>query len=77
MDESKSWQEEIHVYEIIDMRKHPCKNYVTGRWVLTIKRDKEGNFENVRLDGSCEDSWIDRAIPFKRIRPLQRDQASD
>ena len=26
MDEFKSWQEENHVYEIIDMRKHPCKN---------------------------------------------------
>ena len=26
------------------MRKVKPKNYVTGRWVLSIKTDKQGNF---------------------------------
>ena len=32
------------VFDLIDMRKVEPKNYVTGRWVLTIKTDKQGNF---------------------------------
>ena len=30
------------------MRKLKVQNYITGRWVLTIKRDKEGNFEKCK-----------------------------
>ena len=32
------------VSDLIDMRKVNTKNYVTGRWVLTIKTDKQGAF---------------------------------
>ena len=32
------------VFDLIDMRKNKPRNYVTGRWVLTIKTDKQGNF---------------------------------
>ena len=32
------------VYDLVDVRKQKCKNFVTGRWVLTIKRDKDGKF---------------------------------
>ena len=32
------------VSDLIDMRKVKTKNYVTGRWVLTIKTDKQGAF---------------------------------
>ena len=44
-DECKTWVEK-EVYELVDLRKmkERPKNYITGRWVLTVKRDKEGNF---------------------------------
>merc|ERR1711953_211796 len=67
MDEFKSWQEENHVYEIVDMRKHHCKNYVTGRWVLTIKRDKDGNFEK------CKARWVLRGFLDKQGNTIQTD----
>ena len=42
--EIKSWTEENDVYELVDMRKLKVQNFITGRWVLTIKRDNDGNF---------------------------------
>ena len=67
MDEFKSWQEENHVYEMIGMRNFPCKNYVTGRWVLTIKRDKEGNFEK------CKARWVLRGFLDRQGNTIQTD----
>ena len=40
---SKFWVDN-EVFELIDMRKVKPRNYVTGRWALTIKKDKQGNF---------------------------------
>ena len=45
--EIKSWEDD-DVFDIIDMRKIDVKNYITGRWVLTVKRDKDGNFEKCK-----------------------------
>ena len=39
--EYKSWVDN-EVFDLIDVRKVKPKNYVTGRWVLTIKTDKQG-----------------------------------
>ena len=41
--EWKSWIDN-EVFDLVDMRKLKPKNYVTGRLVLTIKTDKQGNF---------------------------------
>ena len=41
--EYKSWVDN-EVFNLIDMRKIKLRNYVTGRWVLTTKTDKQGNF---------------------------------
>ena len=41
--ECKSWFDN-DVFELVDMRKLRIRNYVAGRWVLTIKKDKDGNF---------------------------------
>ena len=41
--EHRSWVDN-EVFDLIDMRKVKPRNYVTGRWVLTIKTDKQGNF---------------------------------
>eukprot|EP00975_Prorocentrum_lima_P028104 5905172-Prorocentrum_lima.AAC.1 len=32
--EIRSWQEN-DVYDLVDLRKVPVKNYITGRWALT------------------------------------------
>ena len=49
--EYQSWLDN-EVFELVNMRKlGKIKNYVTGRWVLTIKRDKDGNLRR-RHDGS-------------------------
>ena len=37
----KSWIDN-EVFDLVDLRKVKPKNYVTGRWVLTIKTDKAG-----------------------------------
>ena len=31
-----------------DRRKHKIENFVTGRWVLTIKTDKDGQFKKFK-----------------------------
>ena len=42
--EYKSWVDNEVFFDLIDMRKVRPRNYVTGRWVLTIKTGKQGNF---------------------------------
>ena len=64
--EHKSWVEN-EVYELVDMRKVHCRNYVTGRWVLTIKRDKEGNFQK------CKARWVLRGFQDKQKNDQQTD----
>ena len=49
------------------MRKIDVKNYVAGRWVLTVKRDKNGNFEK------CKARWVLRGFQDKQIFELQTD----
>jgi hypothetical protein len=53
--EYKSWLDN-EVFELIDTRKIKSRNYVTGRWVLTIKRDKDGNFLK------CKARWVLRIL---------------
>ena len=39
MSEHKSWVDN-DVYDLVDMSKHPPNNFVKGRWVLKVKRNK-------------------------------------
>ena len=41
--ECKSWLDN-EVFDLVDTRKIQVRNWVTGRCVLTLKRDKDGNF---------------------------------
>ena len=41
--EYRSWVDN-EVFDLTDLRKAKPQNYVTGRWVLTIKTDKQGDF---------------------------------
>jgi len=36
-----------------DKRRHKIDNYVTGRWVLTIKVDKDGQFKKFKARWAC------------------------
>ena len=47
LEEYKSWSQENDVYDFIDMRKHKIQNYITGRWVLIVKKDAVGVVENL------------------------------
>jgi len=65
--EYKSWAKENDVYDLIDLRKQKCPNYVTGRWVLTVKRDKDGNFLK------CKARWVLRGFLDKQVWHIQTD----
>ena len=41
--EHRSWVDN-KVFDLVDVKIFKPRNYVTGRWVLTIKTDKQGNF---------------------------------
>ena len=58
-----------------EKRRHKIDTYVTGRWVLTIKVDKDGQFKNSRLDGSVEVSRTLRSTTSRRTR--QRPPGTD
>ena len=64
--EVKSWIGN-EVYDIIDMRKMKVKNFVTGRWVLVVKNDKDGNFSK------CKARWVLRGFQDKQKDDLQTD----
>ena len=49
------------------MRKMQVKNYITGRWVLTIKRDKDGKFLK------CKARWVLRGFQDSQHWDLQTD----
>jgi len=65
--EYKSWAEENDIFELVDMRKTKVQNYITGRWVLTIKRDKNGNFDK------CKARWVLRGFQDRQVWDLQTD----
>ena len=54
--ECKSWLDN-EVFDFVDARKIQVRNWVTGCWVLTLKRDKDGTR---RPDGSSEVFKISR-----------------
>ena len=64
--ECTSWIEN-DVYDLVDMRTINCRNWVSGRWVLTIKRDKDGNFQK------CKARWVLRGFQDKQRYDQQTD----
>ena len=53
IQEYQSWKEN-EVFDLVDARKVPVKNCVTGRWVLTAKRKADGAF--VKCKGKAR--WV-------------------
>ena len=64
--ECRSWIDN-EVFDLIDMRKVKPRNYVTGRWVLTIKTDKQGNFLRAKA------RWVLRGFQDKQKQYQQTD----
>ena len=64
--EKKSWIDN-EVFDLVDMRKFKPKNYVSGRWVPTIKTDKQGNFLRAKA------RWVLRGFEDKQKDYLQTD----
>ena len=54
-------------FDLVDLRKAKPKNFVTGRWVLTIKTDKQGNFFKAKA------RWVLRGFQDKQKDHLQTD----
>ena len=64
--EWKCWIDS-EVFDLVDLRKFNPKNNVTGRWVLTIKTDKQGNFLRTKA------RWVSRGFQDKQKDYLQTD----
>ena len=60
--EYESWKQD-EVFELVDMRKCSPKNFVTGRWVLTVKRNADGTFQK------CKARWVLRGFQDKEKMP--------
>ena len=65
-NEYKSWVDN-DVFELVDLRKVKCQNFVKGRWVLTIKRDKDGKFVK------CKARWVLQGFLDKQKDEQQKD----
>ena len=68
-NEIDSWVEN-DVYDLVDIRKlspHDKRNFVTGRWVLNIKRGRDGTFEK------CKARWVLRGFQDKQKFDQQTD----
>ena len=63
--EYESWKNNVFV--LIDMRKENVRNFVTGRWVLTINCDMKDNFEK------CKARWVLRGFQDKQKNDQQTD----
>ena len=58
------------LFELVDARKlGNIKNYVTGRWVLTFKRDKDGYF--LKCQGKAR--WVLRGFQDRQKHIQQTD----
>ena len=55
------------MYDLVDMRKMQVKNFVSGRWVLTVKRHKDGNFLQ------CKARWVLRGFEDRQKKAQQSD----
>ena len=57
----------MRVFDLVDLRKFKPKNYVTGRWVLTLETDKQGNVLRAKA------RWVLRGFQDKQKEQLQTD----
>ena len=68
--ECQSWIDD-EVFDLVDMRKTKVRNFVAGRWVLTVKKDKDGNFQ------TCKARWVLKGSQDKQKNTRQTDRQTD
>ena len=51
---------DYEVFDLVDREKVTPRNYITGRWVLTLKTDKQGNFLKAKA------RWVLRSFQDKQ-----------
>ena len=73
--ECKPWLDN-EVFDLVDTRKIQVRNWVTGRWVLTLKRDKDGNFLKSKACWVLRVSKTSRKINSRQIVLLRPGVAS-
>ena len=56
------------VFDLVDMRKTKVRNFVAGRWVLTVKKDKDGNFQK------CKARWVLKGFQDKQKNTQRTDR---
>ena len=61
-----SWLDN-EVFDLVDTRKIQVRNWVTGRWVLTLRRDNDGNFLKSKA------RWVLRGFQDKQKNDQQTD----
>ena len=64
--ECQSWIDN-EVFDLVDMRKTKVRNFVAGRWVFTVKKDKDGNFQK------CKARWVLKGFEDKQKNTQQTD----
>ena len=64
--ECQSWFDN-DVCEIVDLRKIRVRNFVKGRWVLAVKKDKDGKFLK------CKARWVLKGFQDKQKDSQQTD----
>ena len=64
--ECQSWFDN-DVFELVDLRKIRVRNFVKGRWVLTVKKDKDGHFLK------CKARWVLKGFQDKQKDSQQTD----
>ena len=57
--ECQSWIDN-EVFDLVDMRKTKVRSIVAGRWVLAVKKDKNGNFQK------CKARWVLKGFQDKQ-----------
>ena len=68
--ECNSWLDN-EVFDLVDTRKIHVRNWVTGRWALTLKRDKDGNFLKTKA------RWVLRGFQDKQKNDQQTDSPAE
>lgn len=64
--ETLSWIDN-DVYDLLDARKLQVRNFASGRWALTLKRDKDGSFLKRKA------RWVPRGFENKQKQQQQAD----
>eukprot|EP00435_Cladocopium_sp_Y103_P048937 s573_g14.t1 len=64
--ECQSWIDN-EVFDLADMRKIKVRNFVAGRWALTVKKDEDGNFQK------CKARWALKGFQDKQKNSQQTD----